>query len=108
MYPTDEIYGAVFNFKDVDSPVEHFEFLGYEGVIFISLSGSIIINLLIILFIWALIQLTVCLVKKYPHSKLLRSIGVYFGHKDLTKVITSLYMASFLELVVSALISIIG
>ena len=108
MYPTDQIYGAIFNFKDVDSPVEHFEFLGYEGVIFITLSGSIIINLLITLFIWAIIQLTVCLVKKYPQSKSLRSIGVFFGHKDLTKVITAMYMASFIELMFSALISIIG
>ena len=88
--------------------MELFEFLGYEGVIFISLSGSIIINLLITLFAWAIIQLTVCLVKRFPHSKLLRSIGVCFGHKDLTKVITVMYMASFIELVFSALISIIG
>ena len=54
MYPTDEIYEAVFNFEDEDSPYEQFEFLGYEGAVFINISGSIIINLLLPISFWAL------------------------------------------------------
>lgn len=65
MYPTDDIFGAIFDFQDEDSPVEHFEFLGYEGVIFISLSGSIIINLLIPVVFWVLSQITKRLVIRY-------------------------------------------
>jgi hypothetical protein len=45
MYPTDLIFGSVFNFTESESPYEHFEFLGYEGHNFVELSGSAIINL---------------------------------------------------------------
>ena len=45
MYPTDLIYGAIFNFTEKDSPIEHFEVLGYEGSNFIPLTGSAFINI---------------------------------------------------------------
>ena len=45
MYPTDLIYGWLFNFTEKDSPYEHFEFLGYEGANFVELSGSAIISI---------------------------------------------------------------
>ena len=41
MYPTDLIYPVVFNFTDTDSPIEHFEELGYEGANYVDMSGSI-------------------------------------------------------------------
>ena len=47
MYPTDLIYGFIFNFTEKDSPYENFEFLGYEGANFIELSGSAIINIVL-------------------------------------------------------------
>ena len=47
MYPTDIIYGETFNFTSTDSPIEHFEELGYEGANFVELSGSLLINILI-------------------------------------------------------------
>jgi hypothetical protein len=47
MYPTDEIYGAIFEFTDSESPVEQFEDLGYEGANFLDLTGSLIINLIL-------------------------------------------------------------
>jgi hypothetical protein len=46
MYPTDEIYEAIFNFSEKDSPIEHFEILGYEGASFITMTGSAFINVL--------------------------------------------------------------
>jgi hypothetical protein len=47
MYPTDVIYGKIFEFSDSYSPIELFEDMGYEGANFLSLSGSLIINLII-------------------------------------------------------------
>jgi hypothetical protein len=47
MYPTDEIFESIFNFTEKVSPNEHFETLGYEGANFISMTGSVIINILI-------------------------------------------------------------
>jgi hypothetical protein len=47
MYPTDLIFGWIFNFTEKESPYEHFEFLGYGGANFVELSGSAIINIAI-------------------------------------------------------------
>ena len=108
MYPTDEIYGAIFNFEDEPSPVEHFEFLGYEGVIFISLSGSIIINLLIPTVVFALQKALQRVVVKFPNLRVFKFMAVKLGNTDLVMTVTSLYMASFLEMTFCAIISIIG
>ena len=45
MYPTDTIFPLFFNFTEKDSPIEHFEVLGYEGGNFVSLTGSAFINI---------------------------------------------------------------
>ena len=108
MYPTDQMYEAIFNFKDKDSPVEHFEFLGYEGVIFISLTGSIIINLLTPLILWTFQRFMACLARKFMNVKLFKTIGVYYGHTNLLKTVRAIYMASLIELVFSALVSVLG
>ena len=47
MYPTDEIYEGTFNFTEKPSPIEHFEILGYEGANFITMTGSVFINILL-------------------------------------------------------------
>jgi hypothetical protein len=47
MYPTDEIFEAIFDFTEKDSPIEHFETLGYEGANFVTMSGSLLINIII-------------------------------------------------------------
>ena len=51
MYPTDEIYEELFDFTESESPVEQFEDLGYEGANFMSLTGSLLINLCIVALI---------------------------------------------------------
>lgn len=88
MYPTDWIYKAIFNFKDKDSPVEHFEFLGYEGVIFINLTGSIIINLLIPATFWARQQIVKRLAYRFQNVKCIRTIAIFAGNTNLMSVIT--------------------
>ena len=45
MYPTDEIYEEYFNFTESESPIDQLEDLGYEGANFMSLTGSLLINL---------------------------------------------------------------
>lgn len=45
MYPTDIIFPLFFNFTEKDSPIEHFEVLGYEGSNFVPLTGSAFINI---------------------------------------------------------------
>ena len=45
MYPTDIIFHLFFNFTEKDSPIEHFEVLGYEGSNFVPLTGSAFINI---------------------------------------------------------------
>ena len=47
MYPTDIIFGYFFNFTEKESPIEHFEVLGYEGANFVPLTGSAFINVAI-------------------------------------------------------------
>lgn len=45
MYPTDIIFPLFFNFTEKNSPIEHFEVLGYEGSNFVPLTGSAFINI---------------------------------------------------------------
>ena len=45
MYPSDEIFEVIFNFTEKDSPIEHFETLGYEGANFVCMTGSLLINI---------------------------------------------------------------
>lgn len=45
MYPTDIIFSLLFNFTEKESPIEHFEVLGYEGSNFVPLTGSAFINI---------------------------------------------------------------
>ena len=45
MYPTDEIFEEIFDFSATESPIKHFETLGYEGSNFIEMTGSVLINI---------------------------------------------------------------
>ena len=45
----DNINDFVFNFTETDSITDNFERLGLEGTNFIVLSGSLIVNVLILL-----------------------------------------------------------
>ena len=49
MYPTDEIYGEVFNFTDTEPLNTNFEDMGYEDQNFVFLTGSLLLNMVIII-----------------------------------------------------------
>ena len=51
MYPTDWIYESLFEFTESESPIEQFEDIGYEGANFMNLTGSLLINLIILVFL---------------------------------------------------------
>ena len=48
MYPTEEIYEEYFNFTDKDPINDDYELLGYDSSNFIPLSGSLVINFVVI------------------------------------------------------------
>ena len=72
MYPTDEIYGEVFNFTESESPIEQFEDLGYEGANYMLLTGSLLINLIMLTMV--AIQQKTCLycAKKFSKNQRMR------------------------------------
>ena len=48
MYPTEEIFEEYFNFTEKDAINDNYELLGYDSSNFIPLSGSLVINIVII------------------------------------------------------------
>ena len=48
MYPTEEIFEEYFNFTEKDALNDDYELLGYDSSNFIPLSGSLVINIVII------------------------------------------------------------
>jgi hypothetical protein len=65
MYPTDKIYPIIFNFSESESVNELFEDLGYEGANFIELTGSLLINLLLIFSSRIVLFVTNFTIKKF-------------------------------------------
>ena len=47
MYPTEEIFEKYFNFTEKDALNERYEIMGYDASNFIPLSGSLVINIII-------------------------------------------------------------
>jgi hypothetical protein len=83
MYPTDEIYEALFNFSDKDPPIAHFEILGYEGANFITMTGSVLINIMIPAVTGLVYYVLRKLSYKYSHIKFWRKIGVKLSGTNL-------------------------
>ena len=106
MYPTDLIYGAMFNFSETDSPYEQFEFLGYEGANFVELSGSAIINICLGFGAAFLLNFInwVC-VKMYTYS-CSRKLGTKLQKQSAKSAILTIYLQSFLEMSICACLAI--
>jgi hypothetical protein len=105
MYPTDMIYPYVFNFTETDSPIEHFEELGYGGANFVELSGSLLINILIVLVIQVskkILEKVCQLLYKY---KFARNIGSKIEGTNVMAALVVLYLQGFLESLICTIIS---
>ena len=74
-YPTDEIYEGIFNFTSKASAIEYFEILGYEGANFITMSGSVLINILIPLVTYALHYILLKLTYRFKEESCMRKLG---------------------------------
>jgi hypothetical protein len=83
MYPTDDIYEAMFNFSEKDPPIPHFEILGYEGASFILMTGSVLINILLPLMTALVYHLLRKVTSKYMHIKFMRKIAVSLSGTNL-------------------------
>lgn len=106
MYPTDLIYGGLFNFTAKDSPFEHFEFLGYEGANFVELSGSAIINIGIAFGVSVFLNIVNWFCVKIYTIPLARKIGSKIQTTSSKAAILTIYLQSFLEMMICAALSI--
>ena len=75
MYPTDEIYGQIFNFTSKPTAIEHFEILGYDGSNFVTMTGSVLINILIPIITYLMNSVILKLTYKFKRYKCSRQIG---------------------------------
>ena len=105
MYPTDEIYPVIFNFTGTDSPIEHFEELGYEGANYIEMSGSLLINIFIAVSASVFMKLLekAC-IKLYTNQKA-RIIGSKIENSNFLTALLMAHMQGFLELSICIIVS---
>ena len=106
MYPSDEIFALIFEFTEKDSPIEHFETLGYEGANFVSMTGSLLINICISVFLSIFLRVAEYLAKKLYRWKYPRYIGSRITHSNAIGAILTLYLQGFLEMLICILVSI--
>ena len=107
-YPTDEIYEGIFNFTQKDSAIQYFEILGYEGANFITLTGSVLINILIPLCTFAAHFLLLKLTYRFKEVSCMRKIGSKIQKISIPAAILPLFIAGYLEIMVCAIIAIEG
>jgi hypothetical protein len=106
MYPSDEIFGLIFEFSEKDSPIEHFETLGYEGANFVSMTGSLLINIVITIGLSLLLKITDFICQMLARFKYARKCGASIKHSNTTGAILTLYLQGFLEMLICALVAI--
>jgi hypothetical protein len=107
MYPTDTIYESIFYFTETEAMNESFDLLGYSSLNFISLSGSLLINLII-----GIVKslLLVCIQKicvAYYENKLAEKIGKnLLSFENIKSTLLRLFIEGYLEINISCLIAI--
>ena len=106
MYPTDEIFPLVFDFTEKDSPIEHFETLGYENANFINMSGSLTINLLISISLSIFLKLLDMICVKLYKYKYARQLGSSIKQSNVLGAIVVIYLQGFMELLISVILCI--
>ena len=105
MYPTDEIFGLMFEFTEKDSPIEHFETLGYEGANFVSMSGSLLINIGISVSLSIFLRISEFVCKKFYRYRFAREYGSKIKHSSAIGAILTLYLQGFLEMFICAIVT---
>ena len=103
MYPTDLLFG-VFDFTEKDSPIEHFEVLGYEGANFIPITGSAIINIVLFVLIHVARETARYACRKLYKCECARRLGIKLESASLHSAILNFYLQSYLELTICVLV----
>ena len=104
MYPTDEIYGALFNFSETKTYNYRFETLGYEGSNFIMLSGSGLINLNICVLTCLIQLILIFACKKLFRFESMRLMAIKLSNDYPIAAIVRLFLTIYLEFMLSAFI----
>jgi hypothetical protein len=105
MYPTDEIFEKMFDFGETDSPIEHFETLGYEGSNFIEMTGSLIINIIISILTAMVVNTVFYFILKCLTNKCARMIGARLKTNNTIGAILMIYLQGFLEMLICVVLS---
>ena len=118
MYPMEEINEAVFNFSKTDAlvsvtmdhvEVENFDALGLEGLNFIELSGSLIINFMLLTVIGSFDKLIQKVCVYFYKNKWARYIGMKTNlDLDVVAGIQNLYITAYLDIIVCCFMTIAG
>jgi hypothetical protein len=106
MYPTDDIYPKVFNFSETESPIEHFEILGYEGANFVELSGSLLINVVVAFAFEITVTVVEIVCIKYYTHKFARKLGSSINNSSFVAAIVIMYMQAFMESLICGILSV--
>ena len=109
MYPMDNINEKVFKFTETESPIELFENLGYEGKNFIMLTGSMIINIFTIFGMGLAGYIAKTFTKRFSRYFYVRQLGIMIDNtlKDPVSQVLSYYLASFMEIFFSVILSLL-
>ena len=105
MYPTDIIYGLLFSFTEKESPIEHFEVLGYEGSNFVPLTGSALINIALAVILAILVQVGSYICVKLYRYQYARWLGCRLDSKTTQSSILTFYLQTFLEMTICVFVS---
>ena len=103
MYPTDLLFG-VFDLTEKDSPIEHFEVLGYEGANFIPITGSAIVNIALLVLIHAGRETARCACRRLYKYECARRLGVKLESVSLHSAVLNFYLQSYLEMAICVLV----
>jgi len=107
-YPTDEIYEGIFNFTSKASAIEYFEILGYEGANFITMSGSVLINIMIPLVTYALHYILLKLTYRFKKVSCMKKLGSKIQQISIAGAILPLFIAGYLEIMFCAITALKG
>jgi hypothetical protein len=105
MYPTDQIYEAVFDFSESISPIELFEDLEYEGANFLALTGSLLISLALTSLIVIYKTLSLFCSKKLYMYNFMREHGARTQNSNHLKLILDIYLQGYLEVFLGGVLS---
>ena len=98
LYPTDEIYEAIFNFSKTEPRSEKYEMLGYDSQNFIQLSGSLSINMVTVVTYASTLALASFLACKLYKLEFARYVGCRIPETSTIANLVSIFIQGYLEL----------